>query len=133
MFQKNENGGQAMDTVIGSAIKVEGNFVGQGNIIVEGEVKGDLKTSQNLEVGSESKIIANIEAANALIAGEVNGKIKIQEHLELTSTAKIDGDIEANVLIVASGATIDGYCKIGGEEPASAKKTFSKDKQEDEE
>lgn len=121
MFQKNDNGGQTMDTVIGSSIKVEGNFVGQGNIIVEGEVKGDLKTSQNLEAGSESKIIANIEAANALIAGEVDGKIKIKEHLELTSTAKVNGDIEAAVLIVASGAAINGYCKIGGQEPADAK------------
>lgn len=121
MFQKNDNGGQTMDTVIGSSIKVEGNFVGQGNIIVEGEVKGDLKTSQNLEAGSESKIIANIEAANALIAGEVDGKMKIKEHLELTSTAKVNGDIEAAVLIVASGAAINGYCKIGGQKPADAK------------
>ncbi len=125
MFQKNENGGQTMDTVIGSSIKVEGTFVGQGNIIVEGEVKGDLKTSQNIEAGSESKIIANIEAANALIAGEVDGKLKIDEHLELTSTAKINGDIEAGVLIVASGAMINGYCKIGGD-MESAKKTLSK-------
>ncbi|MFH1187400.1 MAG: polymer-forming cytoskeletal protein [bacterium] len=120
MFQKNDNGGQTVDTVIGSSIKVEGNFVGQGNIIVEGEVRGDLKTSQNLEAGSESKIIANIEAANALIAGEVVGKIKIKEHLELTSTAKVNGDIEADVLIVASGAAINGHCKIGGAESADA-------------
>lgn len=126
MFQKNDNGGDSMDTVIGSSIKVEGNFVGQGNIIVEGEVKGDLKTSQNLEAGSESKIIANIEAANALIAGEVEGKIKIEEHLELTNTARINGDIEAGVLIVASGAMINGYCKIGRGEMAGAKKTLSK-------
>lgn len=133
MFQKNENGGQSMDTVIGSSIKVEGNFVGQGNIIVEGEIKGDLKTSQNIEAGSESKIIANIEAANALIAGEVEGKIRIEEHLELTSTAKIAGDIEAGVLIVASGAMIDGYCKIGRGEIGSKKTLSKKDGKEYEE
>ncbi|MFH1564874.1 MAG: polymer-forming cytoskeletal protein [bacterium] len=133
MFQKNENGGDAMDTVIGSSIKVEGSFVGQGNIIVEGEVKGNLKTSQNLEAGSESKITANIEAANALIAGEVDGKIKIEEHLELTGTAKINGDIEANVLVVASGATINGYCKIGAGEQESVKESLLKKQEEDEE
>lgn len=132
MFQKNDDGGQTMDTVIGSSIKVEGNFVGQGNIIVEGEIKGDLKTSQNIEAGSESKIIANIEAANALIAGEVDGKIKIKEHLELTNTAKIKGDIEAGVLIVASGAMINGYCKIGATESATVKKTLSKKDEDDE-
>lgn len=132
MFQKNDNGGQTMETIIGSSIKVEGNFVGEGNIIVEGEIKGDLKTSHNIEAGSESKIVANIEAANGLIAGEVDGKIKIKEHLELTNTAKIRGDIEAGVLIVASGAIIDGYCKIGAVEPATSKKTLSKKDEYDE-
>jgi cytoskeletal protein CcmA (bactofilin family) len=134
MFQKNENGGQAMDTIIGSSVKVEGNFVGQGNIIVEGEVKGDLKTSQNIEAGSESKITANIEAANALIAGEVEGKINIKEHLELTNTAKITGDIEAGILVVASGAAIDGNCKVGGgiEEQVDENSEDSKDYEDEE-
>lgn len=121
-----------MDTVIGSSVKVEGNFVGQGNIIVEGEIKGDLKTSQNLEAGSESKIIANIEAANALIAGEVEGKINVKEHLELTNTAKITGDIEAGILVVAGGASIDGNCKIGGGIPATDNENSEELEEEDE-
>jgi len=112
MFQKDDVHGHEMDTIIGSSIKIEGNFIGQGNIIVEGEVKGNLKTSQNVEAGEGSKVIADIEATNALISGEVHGSLKISERLELTNTAKIIGDIEASVLVVASGASIDGHCQI---------------------
>lgn len=112
-----------MDTIIGSSIKVEGNFVGQGNIVVEGEIKGNLKTSQNLEAGEKSKIVADIEAANALIAGEVQGNLKIEDRLELTSTAKITGDIVAVTLIAAGGASIDGHCQIGGNGRTTNEKT----------
>jgi len=33
-----------VDTIIGPTVNVEGNFAGEGNIIIEGEVKGSIKT-----------------------------------------------------------------------------------------
>ena len=49
MFNKENNLEKFKDaeTVIGSSIKVKGNFQGQGNIVIEGSVEGSLKTAAN--------------------------------------------------------------------------------------
>jgi cytoskeletal protein CcmA (bactofilin family) len=106
-FNSKEN---EIETIIGSLVKVEGDFVSKGNVIVDGDVVGTLKTEKDLRVGPKAKIAANIYAANAFIAGEVKGNIKVKERLELTETSRIFGDIEAKTLIIAAGAVLNGKC-----------------------
>ena len=103
------------ETIIGPSVKVEGNFKGDGDVIVEGEVKGTLKTKKDLRIGESANIRANIEANNAHISGKVQGNIKIKNTLELTMTAHITGDITTKVLQVASGAKVNGVIKMEDE------------------
>ena len=112
------NGGKEIETVIGPSVKVEGNFRGQGNVIVEGVVHGSLKTDKDLTVGAGAKISANVTAANAKISGEVKGTVKIKGKLELTETAKIFGDVETEILSIAPGAILNGKCTMVKEPPA---------------
>lgn len=114
------------ETIIGPSVRVEGDFVTEGNIVVEGTVCGTLKTSRDLKVGEKSKIFANVTAENALISGEIQGNIKIKERLELTSTAKIFGDIKTNVLIIAAGSVLNGKCQMGDVKTKTQKPNFSK-------
>ena len=111
------NGGKEIETVIGPSVKVEGNFRGQGNVIVEGVVHGSLKTDKDLTVGVGAKISANVTAANAKISGEVRGAVKIKGKLELMETAKIFGDIETETLSVTPGAILNGKCTMVKEPP----------------
>ncbi|MFH0856831.1 MAG: polymer-forming cytoskeletal protein [bacterium] len=115
MFKPSEKNSQdsEIETIIGPSVKVEGDFVGEGNVIVEGFVSGALKTNKNLKVGEKAKILANIKATNALIAGEVNGNINIEGTLELTATAKVNGDIKAKIMVIAAGAIFNGKCEMG--------------------
>jgi cytoskeletal protein CcmA (bactofilin family) len=103
---------QEVETTVGPSVKVEGNFVSKGNIIVEGQVVGSLKTEKDLRVGENAKIAANISAANAFIAGEIKGNVKAKDRLELSSTSKIFGDVEAKVLIINAGAILNGRCAM---------------------
>ena len=101
------------DTIIGATVKLEGDFVGESNVVVEGTVRGSMKTKQNLRIAQNAKIFASIEAGNATIAGEVHGNVKIIEQLELLSTARINGDIEAKAISVANGAVLNGKISMG--------------------
>ncbi len=98
------------ETVIGSSVKVEGNFKGKGDVIIEGALNGTLKTSQNLRIGENAKVKANIEAVNISVAGEIKGNVKAQEKLELATSARVFGDIEAKVMSVSQGAILNGKC-----------------------
>lgn len=118
MFKENQNipsklpNASEMETIIGPSVKVEGDFVTEGNIVVEGTVCGTIKTTQNLKVGANSKIFADISCENALIAGEIQGNMKINNRLEMAPSAKIFGDIKVKTLAMAPGSILNGKCQM---------------------
>ena len=114
MFKKEnrEISFKTAETIIGPAIKVKGNFHGQGNIIIEGMVEGSVKTSHDLLIGNKARITANVEAKEAKVGGEVSGNIKVKGYLEILPTAKIFGDVEASLISIAKGAVLNGKCTM---------------------
>lgn len=113
MFKKQDFEKGSAETIIGSSVKIEGDFVGKGNVVVEGIVNGSLSTDQNLTIAQGARVLANIKAQSALISGEVKGNIIIKESLELGPTARIFGDIETNQLTISTGALFNGKCAMG--------------------
>lgn len=110
MFEKDAQKtiGKEVETVIGPSVRVEGNFTGEGNIVIEGSISGTLKTQHNLRVGKDAKVKADVQAANVYIAGEVRGNMKVTERTEILSTAKIFGNVETKILSVETGAIVQG-------------------------
>ena len=99
---------KSVETIIGPSVKVEGDFKGEGDLIIEGVLIGNIKTKNNLKIGANAIIQANISANNAFISGKVKGNIHIKGKLELSSTALILGDVKTQVLSMESGALIKG-------------------------
>ena len=113
MFKKEEEVTiKNAETIIGPSIKVKGNFHGEGDIIVEGILEGEIKTSKNLLIGPKAIITANIKAKDAKISGEVHGNLVIKNYLELSSTAKIHGNIQVAHLSIENGAIFNGSCNM---------------------
>lgn len=123
MFNKNHSGAskEGVETIIGPSVKIEGNFVCQGGIVIEGEVKGTISTAGFLEVGDKASVVADVTAQEARIGGEVRGNLKIEGYLELTASAKIIGDMEVASLSIARGATIKGKCTVAANESKAIK------------
>lgn len=114
MFKKPEasNAGGSAETIIGPSLKVKGNFKGRGNIIVEGEVVGTLKTDNYVFVGDKAKVAANVEAQTSRIGGKIEGNITVKDHLEIVASAKINGDIQCSSLSIEKGAVLNGKCAM---------------------
>jgi cytoskeletal protein CcmA (bactofilin family) len=102
------------ETMIAQGVRVEGEFVSQGNVVVEGDVQGTIQTAGDLNVGTESKIRADVTAKNAVVAGEVRGNMQIAGKLEVLASASIIGDVTAEVLSVAAGAQMNGTITMDG-------------------
>ncbi len=100
-------------TVIARGVKVEGDFASEGDVVIEGQVNGNLSTSSILTVGPEAHIKADVKAREATISGTVDGNMTIASRLHLQSTAKVNGDIAAETIEVESGAQIQGKVLIG--------------------
>lgn len=100
-------------TIIAHGVRVEGNFSSKGDVIIEGEVSGQVSTSSVLSIGAEAKLKAEVTAEEAVIAGHVDGTVSVKKRLELKSTAKITGDINCETIVVEAGASLHGKVSVG--------------------
>jgi len=99
--------------IIGKGTIVEGNVEAYGNIRIEGRINGSVKSKSKIALGQSSFVEGNIVAQNAEISGEVKGVVEVSDQLILRPSAVIAGDIITGKLIVESGATFNGGCKMG--------------------
>ncbi|MCK5104438.1 MAG: polymer-forming cytoskeletal protein [Cyclobacteriaceae bacterium] len=118
MFKNKQENMAAQDpsnssNIIGKGTIVEGNIETFGNIRIEGKVIGSVKSKSKIALGQSSFVEGNIAAQNAEISGEVKGVVEVSDQLILRPSSIIDGDIIANKLIVESGSTFNGGCKMG--------------------
>ncbi len=101
-------------TVIAKGVRLEGEFKGQGNILIEGSVHGTLQTDGELTVGSDAEVHAGITAVHAVIAGTVEGNVKVRNRLEIKSTAHVKGDLSCETITVEAGAQLQGNLSCHG-------------------
>ena len=109
-----ENLNGAAETVVGPSVKIQGDLNSEGNIKIEGQVSGKVKTTQSVYVNQGAKIAADVWPATQYLAGKFRGTLKISGHLILQSTAKVAGDIACQVLRVEDGAQFTGKCAMNG-------------------
>ena len=101
------------ETIIAQGVRVQGEFVSQGDVYIDGEVVGSIHTERSLRIGEPARIEGNVAAENAVVAGEVKGNMHISDRLELMESSVVTGDIQAEILLVAAGARINGYVRMG--------------------
>jgi len=111
--QKKDTDVKQAETVIGASVRVKGNFHGDGDIVIEGEVEGSVKTKGFLLVGEPAKISADVTAKDARVGGKISGNIKVSGYLEIKSSARISGDIHAKEHSIEKGAILNGHCNMG--------------------
>ena len=99
--------------IIGKGTILEGSLETYGNVRIEGKVVGNITTKSKAAFGHSSQVDGNVLAQNGEIAGHICGTVEITEQLVLKPSAVIDGDIITNRLIVESGASFNGKCKMG--------------------
>ena len=99
--------------VIGKGTIIEGNIIAEGDLIIEGTVRGDVTTKTSLIVGRSCIIEGNILADHAEVAGVVKGTVQALGLLVIKSSSMIDGDVLTKNLNVESGSTFNGRFTVG--------------------
>lgn len=100
-------------TMIGSGTTITGDMQSNGDIRIDGTLKGNLKGKAKIIVGADGVVDGNIEGLSADIMGRVNGVIKVQELLFLHGKTEVHGDIYAGKLQVEPTAVFNGNCHMG--------------------
>jgi len=112
MAQTNEKSSGAVNA-IGKGSMVKGDIITDGDLRIDGTLKGTIRTQGRLVLGETGLIEGEIICQNALIAGTVKAKIQVSELLSLRANANLHGDIITNKLSVEPGANFTGSCSMG--------------------
>jgi cytoskeletal protein CcmA (bactofilin family) len=101
------------NTLLGAGSEFEGKLTFQGSVHIDGRFKGEIVTTDELNVGQAAKVSAEITVGSILVHGEITGNIKAKSLVELESTARVFGTIDTPALVVKKGAIFEGTTKMG--------------------
>ncbi len=93
---------------VGDGLRIEGNIDSEGDLMVEGEIQGDVAV-RKLTVGTGGHVEGKITAEEILVHGRVTGGMAAQT-ATLCKTARVDGDVEYESLSIENGAEFEGRC-----------------------
>jgi len=115
MAKYNETETTTAINLIGAGTEITGDVNSNGDIRIDGSLKGNLKTAGKVVIGETGKVSGEIDCKNSEVLGEVHGKVQVSELLSLKATAKIFGDIITKKLAIEPGSKFTGNCKMGNE------------------
>jgi cytoskeletal protein CcmA (bactofilin family) len=101
--------GSAVPSLISTDLKVEGNLVSEGDLQIDGQVTGDIK-SRSVTVGEKAQIKGSITAETVRICGSIDGQVK-GTSVTIAKTGKAKGDIVHQTLAIEAGASIEGQIR----------------------
>ena len=109
-FDANADNGS---TMIGAGTTITGDMESNGDIRIDGVLKGNVKGKAKIIIGADGVVEGSIEGLQADIMGHVTGTIRVQELLFLHGKTQVNGDIYAGRLQVEPTAVFNGSCHMG--------------------
>ena len=98
--------GKSPASSIGPDLTIMGNLISKGEVVVDGEVQGDISCA-HLTVGQTARITGGIVAEDVVVRGHVMGSIR-GNRVNLQATSRVEGDIFHQSLAIEQGAMFEG-------------------------
>src|SRR6185295_4150963 len=91
---RSDNRREHKEAVIGSAARVRGRIAGEGDLLIEGRLEGDVALRGDLRVAEGAVLASNIEAQEVTIAGVVEGDIVATGAVHVKAGARLKGNVK---------------------------------------
>lgn len=105
--------------VIGSSIRIEGDIRGDEDLLIEGEVQGNVNLEKNsVTIGPSGRIKADVHGRNISVEGKVQGNLFADEQVVVRESGEVRGNITAPRVSLEDGAKFKGAIDM---EPKAAK------------
>ena len=107
---------------IGASIQVKGDISGEENLSVEGVVEGTITLRSNdVTVGAEGKVRADVTAKVITVNGEVQGDLSGIEKVIVAKSGRVQGNISSPRVILEDGAKFIGSIDMDPVDASAAK------------
>lgn len=100
-------------SIIGAGNTITGNIESNGDIRVDGTIKGNVYSKAKVLIGPSGLIEGNLFSNEADISGQVVGNITTQGLLILKGNATLEGNIFTAKLFIEPTVNFNGQCQMG--------------------
>ena len=98
--------------LLSRGVSIKGTVKFANELLIDGEVEGEIDSTGNLTVGEHASIKGEIKSKSVKVRGTVEGDIFATERCELQAGCTLKGDIQAPRLVVDENATFLGSAKV---------------------
>jgi cytoskeletal protein CcmA (bactofilin family) len=98
--------------ILSRGVSIKGSVKFTNELLIDGEVEGEINSTGTLTVGEHAQIRGEIRAKSVKVKGNVEGNISATERCELQPGCTLRGDIEAPRLVVDENASFFGSAKV---------------------
>lgn len=103
-------------SVIGKSVELKGELVAGEDLLIHGKLEGSVRNkSQNLVIGTEGNVKADVYGKSVVVRGTVSGDIHGAESVVIESSARVDGNISSSSIGVEKGARFKGSIDTFGD------------------
>ena len=108
MAQARTSQGSARNATIGTGARVRGKISGDGDLVVEGAVEGEIHVRGNLTVAEGGAVTSDVDAAAVSVAGTIDGDIHASGNVDIQAGARVHGDVKGAQVSIDEGAQFAG-------------------------
>jgi cytoskeletal protein CcmA (bactofilin family) len=112
MFKQKRRRDAAITTLVGSDTRVHGDLEFKGGCLVDGFVRGNVKSvddeNATLSISERGCVEGAVMVPNVLLNGTVKGDVKATQRVELGSNARVVGNVQYSLIEMAIGAEVNG-------------------------
>jgi len=94
--------------IIAAKTVIKGELTGDEDVIVEGNIEGQIRITRDLRVGANGVVKATVEAQSIIVSGELIGDCQASVRVEIQATGRLTGNIRAPKIVIAEGAMFRG-------------------------
>ncbi|MBX3127135.1 MAG: polymer-forming cytoskeletal protein [Polyangiaceae bacterium] len=106
--------------LLGHGTRFEGKLLFDGRVRIDGEFRGEIRSSDVLIIGEGADVDAEIDVATVIIrGGTVKGNVRARASIELYVPAKVSGSLHAPEIFMDKGVQFSGSCTMAELPPES--------------
>ena len=111
MFQSNKLNNN-ISSILGPELKINGDINVNGDLLIYGEVSGNVTCKGTLHSAKGSIVKGNINSKNIFVNGAIEGDIEAKSKATLGKGSHLEGNLQASIITIEEGARFDGMCHM---------------------
>jgi cytoskeletal protein CcmA (bactofilin family) len=115
-------------THIAPGTRVQGLLSGPTELLIEGEVEGEIRVDASVMIGADGVVKGPVSANNVRVGGRVEGNVQAVERVEVAPSGSLEGDIAAPRVVIAEGAFFKGRVEMRSDRGGKSEKSERQEK-----